>query len=355
MRRFVEVVDKRGKIVDWVDYDKAVKLTLDNPSLGTALEGDMLADEHLRLTRLFNGKFVLIRSKDPLGENLEVVILTKKETVGLLQLWNADDDDVQRNYKKYVQNYYKTNKIKSFVSVLIIITIIFSFYFSVSYFQPDTQIKNISATGSDAKLYLQDNQYDNIIIEIDYVKGREPNNKSLNELVTFLENICDKDQIPFVWSDLIILENYDVNTIYSTEDLRNFERQYRDYFNNDNTVVIYILYLNGNFSSDNDDKRVIGRAYSSSSLAMSIDVINLETESRALYNKENYTLHHEVGHLLGLVNFGYESENPHENKTKPGHCIIEDCIMRKGKNYDLSYNFCNYCMDDLEKLKSNIY
>jgi predicted Zn-dependent protease len=354
MSRFIEVVDKKGKIVDWVDYDKAVKLTLENPSPGSALEGDMEADEHLRLTRLFNGKFVLIRSKDPLGNDLEATILTKKETVSLLQLWNATND-IQQNYKKYIIKYYRNRKIKSFVSILIIITIISSFYFSAIYLQPDTQIKNISATGDNAKLYLQNNQYDNIIIEIDYVKGREPNNKSLNELVTFLENICGKDQIPFVWSDVITLENYDVNMTYSTEDLRNLERQYRDYFNNDNTVVIYILYLNGNFSSDDDDKRVIGRAYSSSSVAMSMDVINLETESNALYNKENLTLHHEVGHLLGLVNFGYESESPHENKTKPGHCIIDDCIMRKGKNYDLTYKFCNYCLDDLEKLKSNVY
>jgi hypothetical protein len=241
------------------------------------------------------------------------------------------------------------------MSVLIIVSIISVIYFAVSFLPTDEQPEYISTTGKHAKLYLQSNQFDDIIIEIDYINGREPNNESLNELVSFLENICDKDQIQYVWSDPIIPDNYDVKKEYSNDDLRNLERKYRDYFNDDNSIIIYIQYLNGNFSNEEDDSIVIARTYSPSSFAVSIDAINYETESEALYFRENYTLHHEVGHLLGLVNFGYESVHPHEDNTNPGHCKTEDCIMRKGKKISPGYKFCDNCMDDLGKLKSNIY
>jgi len=354
MDRFVEVVDKKGRVVDWVDYNKAIRLSIDYPDPTNVSKEDIMVNKHLRITRLNNGRFVLISSKDPHGKNLRAVILTKKEAVRVIQLWNTTDE-AQKNYKQFVLNYYRTKRIKSLVSIFIIISIIFACYFSGSYLRIDSQPKYLSTTGKNAKLYLQGDQYNNIIIEIDYVKGREPNNESLNELVIFLKNICDKNQIQYEWSDMIILENYDINTEYSSADLRDLEKQYRDNYNKDNTIVIYILYINGNISYEDVDSRVIARTYSSSSFAISIDAINYVTESWSLYNKENYTLHHEIGHLLGLVNFGYESDNPHEDETNPGHCKIEDCIMRKGSKYESVYKFCNYCMDDLEKLKSNIY
>jgi predicted Zn-dependent protease len=354
MGRFIEVVDKKGRVVDWVDYNKAIRLTSDYLDPTTASKEDILANKHLRITRLSNGKFVLIRSKDPLGDDLEAVILSKKETVGALQLLNTTDE-VQKNYKQYVLNYYKTKKIKSFVFILIIISLFIATFFLGNLLNIDKQKNNISNIGKNAKLYLQSDRYDKMIIEIDYVEFREPNNESLNELVTFLESVCDKNQIQYRWSDMIILENHDVNSKYSMEDLKNLESQYRDYNDKDFTIVIYILYLNGNFSNKEDDGGLIGTTYSSSSFAISIDAIRYNTESSELYYKENYTLHHEVGHLLGLVNLGYESEYSHESTINPGHCITKDCIMWLGKNYGSRYKFCNYCMDDLEKLKSNVY
>jgi len=354
MGRFVEVVNKRGRTVDWVDYDKAIKYTKDDVLLKTASKEEMMADNHLRITSLKNGKFALISSKDPSGNELEGVVLTGKEAVRAVKFWNATDE-VQRNYKQFVINFYRTKRIRSLINIFIIIIIILAVYFSGIFLPADEQPKYVSTTGKDAKLYLQNVQYKNILIEIDLVKGREPNNGSLNDLVAFLDNICDKDQIQYVWSDIIAPAGFNENAVYSTEDLRDIERQYRDHYKKDDTVIIYIQYLNGNFSNEKDDSRVTARTYSSSSVAISIDAIKYNTEPRSVYSRENYTLHHEIGHVLGLVNFGYKSVHPHENRTDPGHCTNENCIMRQGKKVGAGYEFCEYCIDDLEKLKSNVY
>ena len=97
MERFVEVVDKKGRIIDWVDYNKAIRLTTDYLDPKTATKEDILANKHLRITRLSNGKFVLIRSIDPLGDQLEARILTKEEAVSAINLWDATNE-VQKNY-----------------------------------------------------------------------------------------------------------------------------------------------------------------------------------------------------------------------------------------------------------------
>ena len=241
MEKFVEVVNKRGRIIDWVDYNKAIKLTTDDPGPRTALKEDELSNKHLRITRLNNGKFVLISSKDPLGNDSKAIILTKKETVSALQLWNATDE-AQKNYKQFVHNYYKTRKIKSLIIILLIISVFPASYFTGIFIQNDDQPASISTTGNDAKLYLQSDQFDNILIEIDYVNGREPNNGSLDELVTFFKKTCDKDRIWYEWSDIIIPENDNANTTYSSDDLRDIEERYRDNYKLGSTIVIYIIY-----------------------------------------------------------------------------------------------------------------
>jgi predicted Zn-dependent protease len=215
--------------------------------------------------------------------------------------------------------------------------------------------------GDNARGYLQDKKYKRLIIEIDYVKDFYPSSEVQDHLKNRLNFYCDKDNI-LLFSD----EIPKTQSSYSLDDIKKLEKEHRDYRTTGRDIVAYVLYLNGFYS---DDSNVLGIAYSETSFAIfkeqiyDINLPILAGNQVTHVDYEKSVVIHEFGHLLALVNFGYESDRNHED-TRGNHCKFEDCVMyysiETTSIIDLftqddpkpPSDFGNDCRHDLSTLKS---
>jgi hypothetical protein len=258
------------------------------------------------------------------------------------------------------------------VVILVVLVAIVSFYlYEVLTFEENVDLIEITSPGNDAKLYLQDNEFTELLVEVDYIKGRMPDNSTLDMLVDMLGTYCDKSSIYYSLSDVI--NETAVDEIYDIETILNLEKEYRDHKNSGDVAVIYIIFLNGGYS---ESDQTLGLSYLASSFAIfkdKIDAIEIPFAFRRFVQPvdfEHSVVIHEAGHLLGLVNINYESTDDHEDIDSEHHCVFEDCVMFHALEHSRqSYmdkiwqredlkpptELCEYCVEDLDKLKRNIY
>jgi predicted Zn-dependent protease len=218
--------------------------------------------------------------------------------------------------------------------------------------------------GDYAKDYLQDTKYTRLIIEIDYVDGYAPSSKALDTLESRINTYCDKEEV------LILQKRFTSSKYsYSDDDIRDLEKEQRNYQKKGDDIVAYVLYLDGTYSKDDD---VLGLAYGPSSIAIfkeKIDSISIPFWATGLVDTTDYeksVLVHEFGHLLALVNIGYESDRNHESSYRH-HCKYNDCVMYYSvetvsiktlitqENPKPPSNFCNDCQYDLSQIKNGYY
>jgi hypothetical protein len=201
-------------------------------------------------------------------------------------------------------------------------------------------------------------------VEIDYVEGFSPTPEVLDLLKSRINFYCDKDQI-LIFKDSIPKSK----SSYSLDDIKNLEEQYRDYYRSKSDIVAYILYLNGAYSDNND---VLGIAYSPSSIAIfkeKIHGINIPLWATNLVDTVDYeksVMIHEFGHLLAMVNIGYQSDRNHED-TQGSHCIYDHCVMYRSvetvsigslitqEDPKPPTDFDDDCRSDLANLKSDVF
>jgi hypothetical protein len=218
--------------------------------------------------------------------------------------------------------------------------------------------------GDYAKAYLQDKKYTRLIIEIDYVEPYAPTPAVLDTLEQRFDTYSDKDQVLF-FTDTIPK----TKSSYSNEDIKALEKEHRDYHKSKGDIMAYVLYLNGDYS---DDSNVLGIAYGPSSVAIfkeKIDNIAIPPLAELFIDNSDYeesVVVHEFGHLLALVNIGYQSELDHEG-SNAHHCKFDDCVMYHmietvsiidlitQDNPKPPTDFGQQCKNDLAKLKSGEY
>lgn len=218
--------------------------------------------------------------------------------------------------------------------------------------------------GDYAKYYLQGSKYTNIIIEIDYVEGYAPSPQALSCLRNTINQFCDKQNVQEEKKGFSSSESS-----YSDEDIRNLEDEHRDRQKSGDSIVLYILYLNGKYSKDED---VLGVAYGPSSIVIfkeRIYEIEIPWWAASFIDHTDYeksVVVHEFGHLLALVNIGYISDRTHESSYEH-HCIHEECVMYYAietmsildlisrEDPEPPYEFCSDCQHDLGKIKSGEY
>jgi len=178
--------------------------------------------------------------------------------------------------------------------------------------------------GDYAEDYLQGEKYTRLIIEIDYVDGYAPSNKALDTLENRINRYCDKQEV------LILQKRFTSSkSTYSDDDIKDLEEEQRNYQKKGDDIVAYVLYLDGIYAKNDD---VLGLAYGASSIAIfkeKIDSISIPFWATGLVDNTDYeksVLVHEFGHLLALVNIGYESDRNHESSYRH-HCRYDVCVM----------------------------
>ncbi len=181
-------------------------------------------------------------------------------------------------------------------------------------------------TGSSARDILSAERFGKMVIEVHYASGFTPDAGVLNDLKTFIDTYANKpDGIEIVPKQI---ETPATNS-YSFSDVRDIENQNREVFNEPNTLALYVFLSDKDFSENEGNQLTLGAAYQNTSLVIFQKTIRDNSNgfgaSESLLTST--VLHHEIGHLMGLVDLGTSPQQSHEDEEHPKHCDVETCLM----------------------------
>lgn len=176
--------------------------------------------------------------------------------------------------------------------------------------------------GQRAGDYLKPRPHASVLLEVDFVQGAEPEQRALGLVEQRLESVSGKP-VEVVRTPGVPAQGADHKS--TRAEIEDLEARFRGQHSQGERAVLYVLYLDGGFEQDEDDRKTLGAAYRGSSVVMFKG--NLRAASRSgtldlgkppLAEVEESVLVHELGHILGLVNCGTPMVTPHED-TEPGH------------------------------------
>lgn len=196
----------------------------------------------------------------------------------------------------------------------------------------DDLVKNnsyshLKEVGYSARDILSNEKFTDIFVEILYVKDFKPSNEVLASFKNFISERTFKSNINIETKliDIPLESSYSINKIRSIED------ENRTKFSNENELAIFILYLNGASSNNEEDSLILGTAYRNTSFVIFKETIDSFSDSNLFGEKntilESTIVRHEFSHLLGLVNVGTPIIENHHDSANGAHCTSENCLM----------------------------
>lgn len=212
--------------------------------------------------------------------------------------------------------------------------------------------------GSAAPLLLKESPYSKLVVEVASVPGREPSDASLDFLVSFLDKHLHKPGgiqiVPGTPLAQTGTSGLKAEELAAIEDANRRTRVSGD------TMSIYLMFVDNHHAADTPSGHVLGLAFRATSLALFEDSIHADAaDAPSAELMEKTVLAHEIGHILGLVNFGtpmvggdHHDPDPHHNN---GHCNNPLCLMNyQVHNSRIAFafgevvpEFDEACMNDL--------
>ena len=188
---------------------------------------------------------------------------------------------------------------------------------------------NLLATGASANDILSNTKFTTLLIEAAYVDGFRPTMETMNNFEIYLRNRTFKQNIQVVYRQLSS-PNEETLTLKEIADL---ESENRTEYNDGETLAIYIYFADAPSDSDDEDEGIVtlGAVYRNTSMVIHEGVVRQLANQSSLItitDVETSTLHHEFGHLFGLVDLGSEMVNNHEDPDAENHCNVAGCLMR---------------------------
>jgi len=188
-------------------------------------------------------------------------------------------------------------------------------------------VLNRQATGSSANDLLAADTFKKMIVEIAYIEGFQPSEKAKNNFKKFIESRTFKPE------GVVFIEKKIASTgkkIYTLDEVVAIEKENRTKYNSTTTIAVWVLFINGKSSRDNNQGSILGAAYWNTSFVIYGETIHGLSDSpfepeRSLL--EASVINHEFGHILGLTNLGSDLQSDHEDADHPKHCKVESCLM----------------------------
>lgn len=179
--------------------------------------------------------------------------------------------------------------------------------------------------GVSARDLLAADDYDRLVVQIQYVGDFAPTAQGLAHLEGFLQERVNKPMgIQIVSPEQIQITP---QATYSASEIRALEAEHRSMYTQGRTLVAYFLWIDGAFDQS---ANVLGIAYNNTSMAIFAERIDDNTGGLAQPSKatvEGTVAIHEFGHILGLVNNGSPMQIDHQDEPNGHHCDNDDCIM----------------------------
>jgi len=177
-----------------------------------------------------------------------------------------------------------------------------------------------NVTGECRYEILRSTDYSRLHIEINYVTEFAPDSEAVDLLKQRIQETTDKTSVSVSQNGF-----GSTDSSYSLEEILAIEKEQRERHKSGNTFIIHILYLNGEYE-DND--QTLGLAYTGSSFVLFKEKIEeVQFGFISAEEVERSVIVHEYGHLLGLINNGYESPHDHEDPDHPHHSSNDESVM----------------------------
>lgn len=210
------------------------------------------------------------------------------------------------------------------------------------------------APGASAGDMLSADDFDRLVVQVQYVEGHPPSDEGLQHLQDFLSARLNKPAGIVIQAPEAIQVPSDA--AYSDGEVRALEQQHRTAFTEDNTIAVYLLFLDGEYA---EASNVLGIAYNNTSMAIFGETIAEHTGGPlepSPSTVEGTVANHEFGHILGLVNNGSAMQTEHQDEAHGAHCDDERCLMYYAvRTTDFISNLLDgmpdldaNCMDDLQ-------
>ncbi len=177
--------------------------------------------------------------------------------------------------------------------------------------------------GQSATEFLTDDDFDQLIVQVQYMQGYEPTQEGLSNLEVFLNERLNKTSITIMTPEEIPASG---QSSYTADEVRDLERDHRSQFSSENRIAAYFIILDGEF--ENAD--VLGIAHFNTSMALfgpKFDEVSSGIGSPSKEDVETIVLRHEFGHILGLVNNGIDMQENHQDTENGRHCVNDECLM----------------------------
>ena len=177
--------------------------------------------------------------------------------------------------------------------------------------------------GSSASELLNDKNYKALDVEIQYMAGFKPQERTLDHLYTFLETYLNKPRgISISLKEITSFDRHEL----SMEEVLAIEKEKRTQFVHQDTTSIYVLFTDGVHPGN----KILGMAYRNTSAVIYGKAIRKYSSmaGRLTHHElETAVLLHEIGHLLGLVNKGSPLTSEHADSAFSDHCSNKKCLM----------------------------
>lgn len=193
---------------------------------------------------------------------------------------------------------------------------------------PIDKTANLKGTGDSAHDILSNEKFTKLQLEIAYVTGFKPSQEAMDGFVTFLRERTFKQDIEVLYRELPSPSEDNL----TLQEVARLEEENRTAYNNGATLAIYIYFADAPSEDDDTDQGLVtlGAVYRNTSMIVYEKTVrDLASQSNQISNAdvESSTLHHEFGHLFGLVNLGTDAVNNHEDMDAVNHCNVSGCLM----------------------------
>lgn len=169
--------------------------------------------------------------------------------------------------------------------------------------------------------FLEDKKFEELVIEVCYIDGYKPEQASLDNLKSFLEERLNKpDGISFSYKSI----PSPGNSVYDQTDLEDIEEDYRTQFSKRKKLTVWMFFADAPYSNPG----TLGLQYGTTSCAVFEKTVMDNSGGIGEPNQvvlETTVEEHEFGHLLGLVDAGTPMVSAHAENHQ--HCNNSNCLM----------------------------
>ena len=186
---------------------------------------------------------------------------------------------------------------------------------------------NQRQTGQSANDFLSANNYNSLVVEINYAQNMRAETQSIENLIQFLEARLNKPNGITVVEKQISTQT---GSPFSVNEINNIENSVRTKYNNVGVLTLHLLFINGEYVEDNATSKTLGVAYRNTSCVLfenSIRALSNQLNAPSRVDLETTVMAHEVCHLLGLVDLGSSMQNEHIDEEHGKHCQNSNCLM----------------------------